>query len=242
MSSPIAIPRATKSDDARAPSPASSAGVYVPVHKRGASASSLPGRDSVRLAVPSPKTRARSVSPSTNNRYDLLSANIPPASMIPTKQTQTQAQAQAPIYSFSTLLALASSPAVGLAPAQRAQVDAHIPLMMSRTSPRASPARAKKSPSATATTAPAPPAAPEEKRRADAPARRRRTGRKQGGARAAPDTVEGRRRQRHPYGAGWGWAEVEVGRAPGQRPEFGRVPDAREASWRMYERAVVVAA
>ncbi|KAH9888042.1 hypothetical protein C8Q73DRAFT_839265 [Cubamyces lactineus] len=270
MSSPIAIPRATKSGASAAPQGrvddsdmwqsvtsrslptvtcTRGSGVYVPVHRRGASASSLPESGALsarRLAAPAPPTRTRSVSPSSTNRYDpLASANIPPATIIPNTTTTTQSR----IYSLTELLGLASSPAIGLSPSQRSIVDSHIPLMMSRvrsSAPRAS----KKTSAATATdvTVPVADAAPDApQKKTDVPSpRRRRTGRKPSSAKARVPAavgadVEGRRRRgARAYGAGWGWSAAAAEQVVGQRVDFGRIPVQGE-TWRA-ERVVAAAA
>ncbi|KAI0353943.1 hypothetical protein OH77DRAFT_1406115 [Trametes cingulata] len=220
MSSPIAIPVANNTRRASAIArslPDNASGLYVPVHRRGASASSLPERTS--------KPRPRSVSPSCPASHDRrISAHIPPASTIP----------QARIYSLTQLLALSSSPAVGLSPPQRAQVDSHIPLMFSRTS---SSSRSTK----TKTTDPG--HADTQKKQPDASPRRRRTGRKPSATKsrvpvAVGTDVEGRRR-RTAYGAGWGWSPAE--RAAGQRADFGRIPPQGQ-SWRAAPVAVAATA
>ncbi|KAI9062116.1 hypothetical protein FKP32DRAFT_1555989, partial [Trametes sanguinea] len=242
MSSPIAIPRATKNNSVRRYGddahhdhtaarslPTNTSGVYVPVHRRGASASSLP--EARRLSAGRPnernaQSRTRSVSPTSTNRYNLLaSATIPAATMIPQTHTLT--------YSITDLLALSSSPAVGLSPSQRSLVDSHIPLMMSRVSPP----RTKKA-AQTTTTTPASPEAQQQKKSESSP-RRRRTGRKPSGAKArVPSAVGADVRRRAAYGAGWGWSATD--RVAGQRPEFGRVPRQVE-TWRAAESLVVAA-
>ncbi|KAJ2968849.1 hypothetical protein NUW54_g13101 [Trametes sanguinea] len=177
MSSPIAIPRATKNNSVRRYSddahhhdhnvarslPTNTSGVYVPVHRRGASASSLP--EARRLSAGRPnernaQSRTRSVSPTSTNRYNLLaSATIPAPTMIPQTHTLT--------YSITDLLELSSSPAVGLSPLHNApSVDSHIPLMMTRVS---SP-RTKKA-SQTTTTTPASPEAQQQKKSESSPRR-----------------------------------------------------------------------
>ncbi|EIW54816.1 uncharacterized protein TRAVEDRAFT_73917 [Trametes versicolor FP-101664 SS1] len=215
MSSPIAIPISNTSRRvamvARSLPAPTTGGLYVPVHRRGASASSLPEHSVLHSRRPS--------SPISVNRFDLLAlADIPPASTIP--QTHT--------YSLTSLLSLSSSPHAGLSPSQHAQVAAHLPLMLARSS----------SPSRTAKPKPAESVDVDAPARADAPAktdvaRRRRTGRKSSSAKARMPSavgadVEGRRR-RTAYGAGWGWSAAE--RVTGQRVDFGRVPQ-REESWR----------
>ncbi|KAI8974849.1 hypothetical protein BD414DRAFT_539599 [Trametes punicea] len=250
MLSPIAIPRATKpnhgrrdSDDAHKHAavsrslPANSSALYVPVHRRAASVTSLSERDSAplssrHLAKPALNARPRSVSPPNVNRYDLpVPANIPRAPTIP--------QTHSCIYSPVALLAFASSPAVGLSPSQRALVDSHISLMVSRTS-YSRPKKASQPTEITKTTQPA--AAAETQKKPDSAPRRRRTGRKPSGAKMRtmpPTEVDARRRRGGAYGAGWGWSAVE--RVTGQRAEYGRVP-ARLESWRGAGRTVVAAA
>ncbi|KAI0659862.1 hypothetical protein C8Q70DRAFT_981853 [Cubamyces menziesii] len=266
MSSPIAIPRATKSGASTAtqsrvddsdvwqsvtsrslPTTTSTrgSGVYVPVHRRGASASSLPEGGALsarRLAAP--QTRTRSVSPSSTNRYDALaSAIIPPATTtIPNTTSQSR------IYSLTELLGLASSPAVGLSPSQRSIVDSHIPLMMTRSRP-STPRSTKKTSAATTAdvaVADAAPEAPQKKTEAPAP-RRRRTGRKPSSAKARVPAVVGadvegrRRRGARAYGAGWGWSAAAAEQVAGKRVDFGRIP-AQDETWRAAERMIVATA
>ncbi|KAI0331759.1 hypothetical protein GY45DRAFT_560567 [Cubamyces sp. BRFM 1775] len=255
MSSPIAIPRATNSrvsthghvDDAdmwhsvtarslpTSTSRPRDSGLYVPIHRRGASLStSLP-----ESAALSARRLARSVSPiSSTNRYDpLASATIPPATT-PIPHTATQSHI---IYSFTALLGLASSPAIGLSPSQRSIVDSHIPFMMPR-SRSSAPRSSKKilaAPTAAANVpvADAASSAPQKKTDAHSP-RRRRTGRKPSSAKARVPTavagadVEGRRRRGgRAYGAGWGWSATAAEQVAGQRVDFGRVPVQGE-TWR----------
>ncbi|KAI0628585.1 hypothetical protein C8Q77DRAFT_1162004 [Trametes polyzona] len=231
MSSPIAIPVTSNSRAVAARSvPTDFGRAYVPVHRRGASASSLPDHSQLRAArLSAPTTGARSPSPAktTFNRYDPLAlADIPHESTIP----------QARIYSLATLLSLSSSPSVGLSSSQHAQVASHIPLMLRRSpspsSPSSSPS--KKTPSTTPAESPKKP---------EAAPRRRRTGRKPSAAKArvppALGADVGDRRRRNAYGAGWGWSAAE--RVVGQRVDFGRVPQ-RDESWRAAVQAVPVAA
>ncbi|KAI0641345.1 hypothetical protein C8Q79DRAFT_304443 [Trametes meyenii] len=222
MSGPIAIPSSNRRSRETSPAarslPASSSGLYVPVHRRGASASySSDSISSISTRDMTPKSRTRSASPFASNHLDNI--HIPTASTIPTASR---------IYSPSALLALSSSPSIGLSPVQRAQLDAHIPLML----PRAS-SLSPRSKTITGERAHA------DSRKRDSTSeapRRRRTGRK-ANARVAPAVsadVDGRRR-RNAYGAGWGWSPAE--RIAGQRAEFGRVP-IRGESWRMVALAV----
>ncbi|KAI0667267.1 hypothetical protein C8Q78DRAFT_1054975 [Trametes maxima] len=216
MSSPIAIPspncRSRETSPAARSLPASSSGLYVPVHRRGASASYSPDRiASLSTRNITAKSRTRSASPFASNHLD--NTSIPAASTIPTASR---------IYSPSALLALSSSPSIGLSPSQRAQVDAHVPLMLSRTtspSPRPNKVTGGRADSQKPDST------------SEAP-RRRRTGRKPN-VRVAPAVsadVDGRRRRSTPYGAGWGWIPAE--RMAGQRAEFRRVP-IQEESWRV---------
>ncbi|PIL23169.1 hypothetical protein GSI_14478 [Ganoderma sinense ZZ0214-1] len=235
MSSPIAIHSIntnTTFQSAHGPNmasrslPGNASGLYVPVHRRGASTSSTsssssgyffergslspiarPTHDRTRSVSPMPRTprsprafgkRHLDVSPAASPR----AADIPLASMIPNT------------YTISQLLALSSSIAP-LSPSNRAQIDAHIPLMTRRlkssspSSPAPSSSSVSSSPvseTAALPTAPAPASTP--KPSADAQKRRRRPGRKNSGGkpRVAPalgTDVEERRRR---HGANWGWA------------------------------------
>ncbi|TBU40656.1 hypothetical protein BD309DRAFT_967008 [Dichomitus squalens] len=227
MSSPIAIP-SVSTNTQRESSPNTAArslpgdhtnGLYVPVHRRGASASStssssFPEHGSLSPVARSTGPRTRSVSPMprtprspsrTGKRHLDISpmpsprpANIPLASKIPNTYTLTE------------LLALSSSPAP-LTPSQRMQIDAHIPFMTRRPSKaKAAPSgsSAPSSPPSTTAPLPTPTPAPIAKSNADAQkTRRRRPGRKNssGKPRVAPAVgadVENRRRRV----ANWGWA------------------------------------
>ncbi|KAH9852397.1 hypothetical protein C2E23DRAFT_868850 [Lenzites betulinus] len=213
MSSPISIPAVNKSrgDSAAArslPTHVNGSNVYIPVHRRNAS--SLPERSDIHAHFPSgtgPLPMARAPSPSTQYQtpHRNASADIPLASIIP----------QARTYSFAALLAFSSSRTASLSPSQHAQVAAHLPLMLRRGAP--SPPSHSRSPARMT------PAAELPQRKADAPLRRRRTGRKPAGAKArVPPSVGAdveERRRRTAYGAGWGWSPAE--RVAGKRIEFG---------------------
>ncbi|KAI0821873.1 hypothetical protein BC628DRAFT_1341131 [Trametes gibbosa] len=246
MSSPISIPATNQSrasDMAARSVPVNANGssnVYIPVHRRGASAASLPERSALRshfAAVPAPRPGPRSLSPSvhTLNHYDTpASADIPTASTIPTTYT----------YTVPALLALSSSPAAVLSPPQHAEVAGHIPLMLRRA---ASPSSRSRSPTrpATAVNAAAGGADTLPKKPEAAPLRRRRTGRKSASAKArVPPSVGAdveERRRRSTYGAGWGWRPAERVHVAGQRVEFGRAPQL-EGSWRAAQVSAAAAA
>ncbi|KAH9916975.1 uncharacterized protein BXZ73DRAFT_105669 [Epithele typhae] len=206
-------------------------GVYIPVHRRGASASStspLLDHGSSSPARSPKQRRLRSVSPAPAHYSSLRAraAHIPAPSPIP-----------AGSYSPAALLAL--MPSARLSPEQHAQVAALLPFMTrpsasrsrssrsarahSERAPSPSPSTAESVASSsssssaptqalapqpvvtTATVAPQP--LPQQRKPADAP-RRRRAGRKNVRAPVAPavvTTAEQRRR------AGWGFAPAAHG-------------------------------
>ncbi|KAM5543510.1 hypothetical protein V8D89_002761 [Ganoderma adspersum] len=261
MSSPIAIPTINSTTDYQsahslnmAPRslPGNANGLYVPVHRRGGSASSIssissgsflergslspsarPTNGRTRSVSPLPRTprsprafsqRHLDVSPAPSPR----AANIPLASMIPNT------------YTISQLLALSFLPAP-FSQLQREQIDAHIPLM-TRKPKSSSPSSAAPFSSSTSSspvsetaalpTAPAPAQKSTAKSNPDAQkTRRRRPGRKNSGGkpRIAPalgTDVEERRRR---HGATWGWA-AHAG-------DHGSAPE--QESWRSHAVAVV---
>ncbi|KAI1783299.1 hypothetical protein LXA43DRAFT_931471 [Ganoderma leucocontextum] len=239
MSSPIAIPAANSNSHSQTQSehspnmaarslPGNASGLYVPVHRRGGSASSISStsssffleRGSLSPIAHPTNPRMRSVSPMPRTprsphafgkrHLDAFpapsprTANIPLASMIPNT------------YTIPDLLALSSSPAL-LSPPQSGQIDAHIPLMSRKPSKSSSPSSAPSSSAASSpssTTAPLPKPAPVPVRAAKSNStpdaqkmRRRRPGRKNSGGkpRVAPAVgadIEERRRR---HGANWGW-------------------------------------
>ncbi|KAI0717048.1 hypothetical protein C8Q76DRAFT_795277 [Earliella scabrosa] len=248
MSSPIAI------TNPRAQSPAQTqTGLYIPVHRRNPSASSAPASFQEREFLSpkahqtrrSPAPRPRSVSPAFTRYHDMpmsprtpltpmtprLNANIPHASTIP------HDHAHARVYALTELLALSSSPSTGLSPAQRAQVETHVPFMTRKpssksaspksSSPKSKPAPAdpssNPSPAVPSPTDPNPsPVESQSQKKADAQ-RRRRSGRKAPSAKAravvaAAADVDGRRR-RAAYGAGWGWAAAPLSESGSWRAE-----------------------
>ncbi|RDX51737.1 hypothetical protein OH76DRAFT_1470826 [Lentinus brumalis] len=222
--------------------------LYVPVHRRNPSTSSVTSapsffHDHASLGLSpnqhcsqsrSPAFRARSISPlpvharhhdvatpksTTTTPISRTNANIPPASKIPR------------VYTLTELLALSSSPSVGLSPSQRAHVDAHIPFMTRKSS------STKSSPSSSPTSNPTPLVKPLDSQKKADTQRRRRSGRKAPNASLksrVPADVEGRRR-RNAYGAGWGWPAAPL---DGSRNVLGF--ESRSESWRA-ERLVVAA-
>ena len=174
MSSPIAIP-STNTQRAQSPNgaarslPGNASGLYVPVHRRGASTSSTSSSSFSEHGSLSPVARAtgprtRSVSPMPHNsrsqsRFGKRHLGTFSASDTTNHEPETDKgravadaspmpsprSANIPLtpkipntYTITELLALSSSPA-HFTPAQRAQIDAHIPFMTRKRSSKPSP-------------------------------------------------------------------------------------------------------
>ncbi|KAI0760584.1 hypothetical protein C8Q74DRAFT_240534 [Fomes fomentarius] len=255
MSSPIAITGASNFERAEslAGTPPSK-GLYIPVHRRTPSASSAPSsyQDRNHLSAwtvgrKSPSPRPRSVSPALVRYHDSYTTMTMPSSPSSPRATIPHVKKIPGMYTLTELLALSSSPFVNdaLSPTQRAQVEAHVPLMTRKSSSAHS---ASPSPSAVPSSSSdpvSPPTTPSDllgeaqgQKKADTH-RRRRSGRKAPHAKArVPPTVatdvEGRRR-RNAYGASWGWV------SPSSTPTASAVASEKleRESWRP---RVVVAA
>ncbi|KAI0754197.1 hypothetical protein C8Q80DRAFT_1265870 [Daedaleopsis nitida] len=256
MSSPIAIPRVALSD-ARVDSQSSPTGLYVPVHRRTPSASSASSLsssfdDGAHLGLApnahrgrrSPAPRTRSVSPAFARQHDHSHMRRPDPITPATPTTFNALCAPAPIpqaskipnvYSLTELLALSSSPLVGLSEHQLDAVRAHIPFMTrkssspsasSKSKPKSKPSSASSSPTASPAPNPAPleehspapapapvpvpaPVASEKQRRLRRTARRNApSGKPRPRVSPAVSTDVESRRRRGANGAGWGWASA----------------------------------
>lgn len=135
MSSPVAIPRTERTARDLTPSSGSPTGLYVPVHKRNASAAS--SLTSERPASPprSPRSHPHKRGQSRASPAPSHASPVPSASPLPTAHPR--------VYDIRTLLALSASPLATLSPAQLGAASAILPFVVpSPTSASASEKRA----------------------------------------------------------------------------------------------------